>query len=47
VVTAGADDPQRMALYFAMPGIDFELLEPPQVVDAARAVAERIGRAAR
>ena len=45
VVTAGADDPTRMALYFAMPGCDFEVLDPPEVVDAARAVADRLRRA--
>jgi predicted DNA-binding transcriptional regulator YafY len=46
IVTAGADDPERMALYFAMAGIDFEVLEPPEVVDAARVAAQRISRAA-
>jgi predicted DNA-binding transcriptional regulator YafY len=47
VVTAGADDPHRMVLYFAMPGIDFEVLDPSELVEAARTVAERISRAAR
>ncbi|MCW2653864.1 MAG: putative transcriptional regulator [Mycobacterium sp.] len=45
VVTAGADDPERMALYLAMPGCDFEVLEPAGVAEAARAVAARLGRA--
>ena len=36
IVTAGADDPERMALYLAMVGSDFEILEPPEV---ARAVS--------
>lgn len=46
VVTAGGDDPERMLLYFAMPGAAFEVLEPPEVIDAARAVSARLQRAA-
>ena len=45
VVTAGADDPERMALYFAMVGSDFEVLEPPEVARAVHTVAERLRRA--
>ena len=45
VVTAGADDPERMALYFAMVGSDFEVLDPPEVARAVRTVAERLRRA--
>ena len=47
VLTAGADDPERTAIYLAMPGCDFEVLEPPEVADAVRTVAERLRRAAR
>jgi predicted DNA-binding transcriptional regulator YafY len=46
VVTAGGDDPARMALYFAMAGCEFEVLEPPEVAEAVRGVAERLRRAA-
>lgn len=46
IVTAGADDPQRMVLYFATVGYDFEVLEPPEVVAAVRDVSERLRRAA-
>ncbi len=46
IVTAGADDPERMVLYFAMVGAAFEILEPPEVVAAARTVAERLRAAA-
>jgi predicted DNA-binding transcriptional regulator YafY len=46
IVTAGADDPERMVFYFATVGCDFEVLEPPEVVRAVGAVAERLGRAA-
>ncbi|MGV7535936.1 hypothetical protein PJN36_01485 [Mycobacterium kansasii] len=30
VVTAGGDEPERMALYFAMVGAEFEVLEPAE-----------------
>lgn len=46
VVTAGADDPERMVFYFATVGCDFEVLEPPEVVGAVASVAERMRRAA-
>lgn len=42
IVTAGADDPERMVLYFATVGHDFEVLEPPEAVAAVRAVADRL-----
>jgi predicted DNA-binding transcriptional regulator YafY len=45
IVTAGADDPERMLLYFATVGHDFEVLEPPELVQAAHAVAQRLARA--
>jgi predicted DNA-binding transcriptional regulator YafY len=47
VVTAGGDDPERMVLYFAMVGASFEVLEPPEVVGAARAVSARLRSASR
>jgi predicted DNA-binding transcriptional regulator YafY len=46
IVTTGADDPERMALYLAMPGCEFEVLEPPEVARAVGAAAERLRRAA-
>jgi predicted DNA-binding transcriptional regulator YafY len=45
IVTAGADEPERMVPWLAMPGIDFDVLEPPEVVAAVRDVAERLLRA--
>ncbi|MBO0678981.1 YafY family transcriptional regulator [Mycolicibacterium sp. S2-37] len=45
IVTAGADDPERMALYFAVGGAEFQVLEPPEVIAAAAAVADRLRRA--
>ena len=46
IVTVGADDPERMVPWLAMPGCDFDVLEPPEVVEAVRVVADRIARAA-
>jgi predicted DNA-binding transcriptional regulator YafY len=46
VVTAGADDPERMVLYFATVGVDFKVLEPPEVAVAVGSVVERLRRAA-
>lgn len=45
IVTTGADDPERMVPWLAIPGVDFEVLEPPEVVEAVRSVAERLRRA--
>ncbi|MEU0495210.1 YafY family protein [Mycobacterium sp. NPDC006124] len=47
ILTAGADDPERMVPWLAMPGVEFEVLEPPEVAAAVRAVAERLLRAVR
>jgi hypothetical protein len=47
IVTAGADDPERMVFYLALPGCDFEVLEPPEVVRAVGSLAERLSSAAR
>jgi predicted DNA-binding transcriptional regulator YafY len=46
IVTTGADDPAHMVPWLAMPGIDFEVLEPPEVAEAVTVVAERLRRAA-
>jgi predicted DNA-binding transcriptional regulator YafY len=45
IVTTGADDLERMVLYLGMPGCEFEVLSPPEVADAVRSVADRLGRA--
>jgi predicted DNA-binding transcriptional regulator YafY len=45
IVTAGADEPERMVFYFATVGCDFEVLEPPEVVRAVQAVSDRLRRA--
>lgn len=47
IVTTGADDPERLALYLAMPGYDFEVIEPSEVAEAVAVVAERLVRSTR
>ncbi|OBK70960.1 YafY family protein [Mycobacterium sp. 1274761.0] len=47
IVTAGGDEPERMVYYFATVGVDFEVLEPPEVVYAVSSAAARLRRAAR
>ena len=46
VVTTGVDDAERMALYLALVGCDFEILEPPEVADGAVRAADRLRLAA-
>lgn len=45
VVVAGADDPQALVLYLAMPGIAFEVIESGAVADAARAMSALLAAA--
>lgn len=42
MVTTGADDPERIALYLAMVGADFEILDPPEVARAVRMLGQRL-----
>ncbi|RJL36067.1 helix-turn-helix transcriptional regulator [Bailinhaonella thermotolerans] len=43
---AGADSLESLAAYVAAKGVDFEVLEPPELVPVLREVAARLGRAA-
>src|SRR6266480_958364 len=45
--TTGDDDLRWLALRVAMLGVDFEVHEPPELVEHLRALASRLGRAAR
>lgn len=47
LVTAGADDPAVLALYLAVPGYDFEVLDPPEVAAAVISMGARLSRAVR
>ncbi len=44
IVTTGADDPERMVLYLALPSCEFDILEPPEVIEAARMMGARLLR---
>ena len=46
LLRTGADWLGGLAVYVAMIGVDFEVLEPPELLDEVRALAERFGRAA-
>jgi predicted DNA-binding transcriptional regulator YafY len=45
VVSAGSDTPQMLAAYLGMLDADFEVVEPPELVEQLRALAERYRRA--
>jgi len=47
VVVTGADDPQILVLYLAMPGVAFEVLEPDAVADGALAMSALLAAAVR
>ncbi|KAA2261356.1 YafY family transcriptional regulator [Solihabitans fulvus] len=44
---AGGNVLEALAVYVALIGVDFEVLEPPELVEHVRALAARLGRAAR
>ncbi|AQA01840.1 transcriptional regulator [Mycobacterium sp. MS1601] len=46
LVSAGADDPEKIPLFLAMVGADFEILGPPEVIEGARVMAARLSAAA-
>ncbi len=46
LVSAGADDPERIPLFLAMVGQPFEILGPPEVIAGAAAMAARLTAAA-
>ncbi|MDY7000043.1 MAG: transcriptional regulator [Actinomycetota bacterium] len=45
IVTTGADAPERLVPWLALPDCEFEVLGPPEMVAAVRAVAGRLTRA--
>jgi predicted DNA-binding transcriptional regulator YafY len=42
----GSDDPQQLALHLGMLGVDFEVIDAPELADALRFLAARFERAA-
>ncbi|MBG0830345.1 WYL domain-containing protein [Planomonospora sp. ID67723] len=45
VITTGSDTPHMLALYLGMLEVDFEVAEPPELVEHVRALAARYARA--
>jgi hypothetical protein len=45
VVDAGSDTPHMLALYLGMLDADFEVRQPPELVEQLAALAERYRRA--
>ena len=45
--TTGDDNLSWLALRIAMLGVDFEVHEPPELIEHLRALADRLSRAAR
>lgn len=46
LLRTGADWLGELAVYVALIGVDFEVLEPPELIDEVRTLAERFARAA-
>jgi predicted DNA-binding transcriptional regulator YafY len=47
IVELGSDDPHQLALWLGLLDADFEVLDAPELAEAARAVGDRYHRAAR
>ena len=45
IIEAGSDTPHQLALYLGLLDVDFEVLDPPELVDAFRRLADRYRRA--
>ncbi len=45
IANVGSDTPQMLAVYLGMLDVDFEVNEPPELVEQLRALADRYGRA--
>ena len=45
LLSTGADWLGGLAVYIAVIGVDFEVLEPPELTEEIRRLAERFGRA--
>ena len=45
MVEVGSDSPEMLAVHLGMLGVDFEVTDPPELVDAVRTLAERYRRA--
>ncbi len=45
IVNVGSDTPNMLAAYLGMLDVDFEVTEPPELVEQVRRLADRYGRA--
>jgi hypothetical protein len=45
IVNVGSDTPQMLAVHLGMLDVDFEAVEPPELVDQLRTLADRYRRA--
>jgi predicted DNA-binding transcriptional regulator YafY len=45
IASVGSDTPQMLAVYLGMLDVDFEVVEPPELVEHVRALADRYRRA--
>jgi hypothetical protein len=45
IVDAGSDTPQMLAVYLGLLDVDFEVVEPPELVEQLRTLADRYRRA--
>lgn len=45
ILTAGADDPDRMLYWLMLPDCEFEIIGPDEVISAARALRRRLAAA--
>lgn len=46
ILHTGSNSLEQIALYIGLKGVDFQVLDPPELVDYVRALAERLARAA-
>jgi hypothetical protein len=46
VLHTGSNSLDELALYAALKGFDFQVLHPPELIPAVRALADRLGKAA-
>lgn len=47
VLHAGSNALEEIAVYVGVLGVEFEVLDPPELVDHLRELSERLGRAVR
>jgi predicted DNA-binding transcriptional regulator YafY len=47
VLTTGSNSLDSLAAHLALIGVDFQILEPPELIDHVQAMAEHLARATR